>query len=664
MARVYTAVSYSVCIALGIEKMKEKRIAVLSISIISAILVSLAGATSINENHLDQNVSLSINASNITTTWNLESIFEDNQDALDELKMLKNASIELNKTYRTDFGNLTGQILLNWINDQDSFLKSLDILSTYASGKNSLNVSDESSEALLSDVQNLSTEYYKDNSFASIKLKSLPKSEWERLFREEPRLEKYRAYLQENFMRYADHSPENESHAAYIADLSNERAKIETGALKNITRKVMNAGNITLSNGLVYPVDSKSYIKLLSTDTNRNNRKKCYDQRFYHTLNLSDDMADVYSKKIWLDDLMARELKFSDCYQAKMFDSYLNESQINEMNSVLKSRKGDFDRYYEFRRAKLGLDQLMPYDLNLQLMKNPDRQLNYTDCLMEIQKSYAGMDPVFNDVFIRTVTSDSIDVFPGLEKQPGGYTMSMVALNRPALIFLNFKGLIQDEKTITHELGHAINFYLMGNSVEYLYCGGPDYESEIPSTFNEELFVDYAIQNYNSDTAMAVLAQQIDSYISYFTFNPMVAEFEHCAHVQCAKQGKMNGKELNALYTNVSKEYRSSKIKYYDQDSAEWTMVRHIFFTDNYYTFNYALSKAITLSLFKMYKENPEEFNKNYIAYLSAGTTMTPPEKLKKYFGLEINRKLFEDAMDVVKLRVNQLEDLDKGETG
>jgi oligoendopeptidase F len=297
-------------------------------------------------------------------------------------------------------------------------------------------------------------------------------------------------------------------------------------------------------------------------------------------------------------------------------------------------------------------------------MKNPDRQLNYTDCLMEIHKSYTGMDPVFNDAFIRTITSDSIDVFPGPEKQPGGYTMSMAALKRPALIFLNFKGLIQDEKTITHELGHAINFYLMGNAVEYLYCGGPDYELEIPSTFNEELFVDYAIQNYNRDTAVAVLAQQIDGYISYFTFNPMVAEFEHQAHMQCEKQGKMTGKELNALYTNVSKEYRSSKIKYYDQDSAEWTMVRHIFFTDNYYTFNYALSKAITLSLFKRYKENPERFNRDYIAYISAGSTITPEEKLKKYFGLEINRKLFEDAMDIVTLRVNQLEDLDKGTKG
>ncbi len=79
----------------------------------------------------------------------------------------------------------------------------------------------------------------------------------------------------------------------------------------------------------------------------------------------------------------------------------------------------------------------------------------------------------------------------------------------------------------------------------------------------------------------------------------------------------------------------------------------------NYYTFNYAVSKAISLSLFKKYRENPEEFNKNYIEYLSVGTTLTPEEKLKKYFNLDINKKLFEDAMDIVELRINELIELE-----
>ena len=95
------------------------------------------------------------------------------------------------------------------------------------------------------------------------------------------------------------------------------------------------------------------------------------------------------------------------------------------------------------------------------------------------------------------------------------------------------------------------------------------------------------------------------------------------------------------------------------EDSAEWAYINHIYLTNNYYTFNYAISKAITLALFKQYKEDPETFNKNYIAYLSAGSTIPPEEKLKKYFGIEINRQLFEDAMDVVELRIQELNELE-----
>jgi oligoendopeptidase F len=122
--------------------------------------------------------------------------------------------------------------------------------------------------------------------------------------------------------------------------------------------------------------------------------------------------------------------------------------------------------------------------------------------------------------------------------------------------------------------------------------------------------------------------------------------------------------DLNEIWTNLSKEYRSESVEYYiedsGKDSAEWAYINHIYLTNNYYTFNYAVSKAITLALFKQYKEDPETFNKNYIAYLSAGSTMPPEEKLKKYFGIEINRQLFEDAMDVVEIRIQDLNELER----
>ncbi len=60
---------------------------------------------------------------------------------------------------------------------------------------------------------------------------------------------------------------------------------------------------------------------------------------------------------------------------------------------------------------------------------------------------------------------------------------------------------------------------------------------EVPSTFNEELFVDHVIENSDKDTAIAVLAQHIGDYQNYFTCQPMITEFEYKAHQLCAEKG-------------------------------------------------------------------------------------------------------------------------------
>lgn len=636
-------------------------IAVLSVMTATVLAASADSVPPLNTS--ENNTSQSLDVNNVTTSWDLSFLYKDKDAAKAEYKRLNLASEQINRSFRPKFGNLTGAVLLDYIESDKNFSKSMNVLYAYANAQNSLNVNDEFFQSFLSDVQNLSTEYAKSTSFATVLLKSLPRSEWDRLFAEEPQLEKYRPYLEAGYIRYVDHRPQNETQAAYLADLSNQLMKLDTSAEKLITNNVTQAGNITLHDGKRFAVNSSSYYELLMSNADRDDRRKCYEQRYYHLFNESDEMGAVYVKKSKLDDEYARQLNFSDAYNATMFGSYLNESQIEDMNHVFKERKGDFDGYFEFRRTRMGVDRLAPYDLLLQLMKNPDQKTSYIDALKEIEGSLAQMDPAFVQAFVKTVTSNSVDVYPNPDhgKQSIEYAQDLCALKRPALVFLNYNGLIDDKSTIAHEMGHAIDFYLMGQSVDYVYCGGTTYEMEIPSTFDEELFVDYAIKNYGRDTAIAVLANHVSAYANLFTFQTMITEFEHKAHQIVSQNGNASGSDLNALWANLDKEYRSDKVAYYPQSQPSWTYVSHIYFTNNYYTFNYALSEAITLSLFKMYKENPAEFNKNYIAYLSAGTTMTPSEKLKKYFGLEINRKLFEDAMDIVLLRVNQLEELDKG---
>ncbi|AKB40517.1 M3 family oligoendopeptidase [Methanosarcina mazei] len=606
-----------------------------------------------------------LNPEELTTEWNDSYLFNSTGDALEKLETLKKGSKEINQTFRQEFEKLSGSVLLDYLETEKEFSKSIDVLYIYAYTQLTKNVNEQFFNSLLAESQDLVTEHKKSSAFAAVKLTSLNKEEWDRLFSEDPGLELYRAYLEANYMRFMEHRPVNEAQAVRLAEIENKRMKLETEALSRITNEVTMAGSITLENGEEFQVNSQSYNTLLSTDQSRENRKRCYDKRFYHLIDESSSMASLYSEKSRLDDLAARELKYADSYESSLYNFYLTKKQVDDMNAVFKERKDVFEEYNEFRRTKLGLEKLRPYDLMLQLTGQPaksSKSYTYTDAVQEVQKSYSGMDPLFNEIFLKMVTGDFIDVYPDPEngKQPGGYCYGLCALKSPALIFMNYNGIISDQKTLTHELGHGINDYLMDNSVDYLYCSGQIYEMEVPSTFNEELFVDYIIENSDKETAVAVLAQHIGEYQNYFTRQPMITEFEYKAHQLCAEKGKASGAELNALWTALSKEYRSESIEYYAENSAEWTYINHIFLTNNYYTFNYAISKAITLALFKQYKEKPETFNKNYIAYLSAGSTIPPEEKLKKYFGIEINRQLFEDAVDIVKLRIRELSMLEK----
>ena len=127
--------------------------------------------------------------------------------------------------------------------------------------------------SLLADFQNLSTDYEKANGFVTVKLKSLHNDDWDKLFSEEPQLEMYRPYLVANYMRFTEHRPINESQDAYLADIENQRMRIQTEAGSEIRITSRWQGNITLENREKCPVNLQSYNTLLGQRTTARTEK-------------------------------------------------------------------------------------------------------------------------------------------------------------------------------------------------------------------------------------------------------------------------------------------------------------------------------------------------------------------------------------------------------
>ena len=61
-----------------------------------------------------------LNRSEITTSWNLSFLFEDKDKAKAEFERLSKKPQEINATFRPRFMNLTGSVLLDYIEEQKS----------------------------------------------------------------------------------------------------------------------------------------------------------------------------------------------------------------------------------------------------------------------------------------------------------------------------------------------------------------------------------------------------------------------------------------------------------------------------------------------------------------------------------------------------------------
>jgi len=101
-----------------------------------AVIISVATATVLVApieaaqplNGSENNTSLNLDPSKITTTWNLSSLYKDKYAAKAEYERLNTTVNEINKTFRPRFSNLTGTTLLDYIQSDENYSKSVNVL--------------------------------------------------------------------------------------------------------------------------------------------------------------------------------------------------------------------------------------------------------------------------------------------------------------------------------------------------------------------------------------------------------------------------------------------------------------------------------------------------------------------------------------------------------
>jgi len=192
--------------------------------------------------------------------------------------------------------------------------------------------------------------------------------------------------------------------------------------------------------------------------------------------------------------------------------------------------------------------------------------------------------------------------------------------------------------------------YYTGLNQPYIYANYSIFLAEVASTFNENLLLDYLIDNAGTkEEKLFLLEKYLNNITTTFYRQVMFAEFETLTYSKVEKGEALTTDILCDLYKNIFQKYWGPEIVIDDEESFTWARVPHFYY--NFYVFQYATGFAASEALAAKVKTEGEPAVIKYLEFLQAGSSEYPLNILAKA-GVNMNSL---DPIIAVTNKMNKL---------
>jgi oligoendopeptidase F len=219
----------------------------------------------------------------------------------------------------------------------------------------------------------------------------------------------------------------------------------------------------------------------------------------------------------------------------RRFD-YTPEDNLSFLDAIEAVVVPATERIYARRRARLGVESLRPWDLDVDPLDRPALRPFETTAEL-IEKARVVFDHVHPDLgeyFGTMVKENLLDLENRKNKGPGAYCTEFPAIQRP-FIFANAVGLHDDLQTILHETGHAFHVF---ESSHLPYHMQREYGSEIAEVASMAMellagrFLDVQPGGfYSSADANRARVQHLEGCLLFWPYMAVVDSFQHWVYL-------------------------------------------------------------------------------------------------------------------------------------
>ena len=577
-------------------------------------------------------------------TWDLTPIFASHAE-WENAFVAFSEKLEKVASYK---GTLTqsAESLLSGLKFRDDLSYDIEMLYVYSHLNFDVDTTDPVSQGMHGRIQSLIARFGSSFSFYDSELlaadeavlKSYLKSnealnlythEFDRLFASRPHIlsekeEKLLAGAGEIFS-----TPENVFGMLNNADLELPIVKDESGQ------------DVQLSHGLY---------SLLMESKDRDVRKGAFMAMQGGYSKLKNTLSTTLSSVVKVHNFRADVRHYESARHAALATNDIEEQVHQSLIDGIHSNIGLLHDYVGLRKEVLNLSDIQMYDIYVPMVDDVDLKFTYEEAQAIILEALSVLGEEYTAVLRRAFSERWIDVVENKGKRTGAYSSGVYGT--APYILLNWQENIDNVFTLAHELGHSVHSYFTRKYQPFIYGDYSIFVAEVASTTNENLLLNYLLDQYEDPKIKAYLLNHYLDTVKGTVFRQtQFAEFEHTIH-----KADQNGVTLTADF--LSETYRDMNAFYYGEEittpeiQIEWARIPHFYY--NYYVYQYATGfSAATLFSETIYNGGDAQ---PYLEFLKSGSKDYPINVLanagvdmRDTLAIDTTLKIFGERMGALK---------------
>jgi oligoendopeptidase F len=285
-------------------------------------------------------------------------------------------------------------------------------------------------------------------------------------------------------------------------------------------------------------------------------------------------------------------------------------------------------RQLMYRRERLGLDTVRPWDLGVEL-ERVDSLKPFEDVTTFVDRAksvFHRIDPTLGGEFALMAEEGLLDLESRKGKAPGGYCTKLSFRGKP-FIFMNAVGVADDVNTLVHEAGHSFHDFA-AHKQPLIWQRSPGHEAAELASMSMELLASPHLTKpagyYSEDEARSAQIEHLEDVLFSLPHIASVDAFQ--SWIYTSGQGHNAAARDRAWLDIRSRFERGIDWSGLDQERvARWYRQLHIFEYPFYYI-EYGIAQMGALQVWRHSLSDQAKAVRQYREALALGGTVSLPE--------------------------------------